>query len=275
MASSSGRNARLVGRPGDWAAVAVAGLGVLFFLLPVVGLATRVPWLGIGTALANPLVLDALRLSVVTSVLAVVVSIVVGAPLAWVLARRELPVRRFLRAAVTLPMVLPPVIAGVGLLAAFGRRGLLGPALEAAGIQLPFTTAAAVLAQTFVAAPFLVLQLEAGLRSLDPRYGAVAEALGASRLYAFRRVTIPLLAPSILAGVSVAWARALGEFGATIMFAGNLEGVTQTMPLAVYIAMESDPEAAYLLSFILLSLAFAVLYLLRGRIAASVAGGTE
>lgn len=248
-------------------AVSLAAIGVLFFLTPVAGLATRVPWSDFPRIIRDPLVLEALRLSLFTSTASVGVAIVFGTPIAWLLARRDFPGRRFLHTAITLPMVLPPVIAGVGLLAAFGRRGLFGPLLERAGISLPFTTTAAVLAQTFVAAPFFILQLEAGFRSLDRRYEAVAATFGASRLMILRRVTVPALAPSIFTGIAMSWARALGEFGATITFAGNLEGVTQTMPIAVYMAMEQNPEAAYLLAAILLAVSFIILFLLRGHYA--------
>jgi molybdate transport system permease protein len=269
----------------DRLTVAIAAIlatsGILLFLLPVVGLAGRVPWRDLGTVIGDPLVLEALRLSLVTSMTTVLVALVVGTPLAWLLARGDLPGRRprhrtksderslllrALRAALTLPMVLPPVVAGVGLLAAFGRRGLLGPLLESFGISLPFTTTAAVMAQTFVATPFLVMQVEAGLRALDYRYEEVASVFGASRFMIFRRVILPQLAPALGAGIAVTWARALGEFGATITFAGNLEGATQTMPLAVYLAMEQSPEAAYLLAFILLIVSFAILFVMRGPI---------
>ncbi len=254
---------------GRWArasTLALAAAGFAFLILPVAGLAGRVPWERWSEIGGDPLVREALRLSLITSVSAVLLALVFGGPMAWLLARGSLPGERFLRAAVTMPMVLPPVVAGVGLLAAFGRRGLLGPFLERFGISLPFTTTAAILAQTFVASPFLILQLEAGLRSIDPRYAAVAASLGASRLLVLRRILLPQLAPALGAGLAVSWARALGEFGATITFAGNLEGVTQTMPLAVYLAMEQNPEAAYLLAFILLGISFSVLFLLRGSL---------
>jgi molybdate transport system permease protein len=264
------RNSRMSSRVTDRLAtpiaISLASFGFLIFLLPVVGLAGRVPWRDLGHVVADPVVLDALRLSLVTSTLAVAVSLVFGGPMAWLLARRSFPGIRALRAAVTLPMVLPPVVAGVGLLAAFGRRGIFGPLLERLGVSLPFTTTAAVIAQAFVASPFLIMQIEAGLRGIDRRYEAVAGTFGASRWMILRRVTLPQLAPALGAGIAVAWARALGEFGATITFAGNLEGVTQTMPLAVYIAMEQNPEAAYLLAFILLLVSFAILFLFRGSL---------
>jgi molybdate transport system permease protein len=176
------------------------------------------------------------------------------------------PGRNLLRALTTLPMVLPPVVGGVALLMAFGRRGLLGQVLDTAfGIRLPFTTAGAVLAETFVAMPFLVLTVEAGLRSMDRRYEDAARTLGAGRWTVLRRVTLPLVAPSLFAGAVLCWARALGEFGATITFAGNFPGRTQTLPLAVYLALETRPEAAILLSLVLLAASLAVLVALRDR----------
>src|SRR5438067_1861945 len=174
--------------------------------------------------------------------------------------------RNLLRALVTLPMVLPPVVGGVALLLAFGRKGLLGPALASIGVHLPFTTAGAVLAETLVAMPFLVITVEAGLRALDTRYEEAARTLGAGRWYLFRRVTLPLLAPSLFAGAVLCWARALGEFGATITVAGNFPGTTQTLPLAVYLELNGTrPEAAIMLSLVLLAVSLAVLIGLRQR----------
>ena len=187
-------------------------------------------------------------------------------PLAWVYARVEFPGRNLLRALTTLPMVLPPVVGGIALLLAFGRRGLLGMLLERGfGITLPFTTAGVVMAETFVSMPFLVLTVEAGLRSLDSRYEEAARTLGAGRWTVLGRVTLPLIAPSLFAGAVLSWARALGEFGATITFAGNFPGRTQTMPLAVYLLLESRPEASFILSLVLLAVSLAVLVGLRDR----------
>jgi molybdate transport system permease protein len=191
---------------------------------------------------------------------------VLGIPLAWVLARADFPGKQWLRAFATLPMVLPPVVGGVALLLAYGRRGLLGePLADITGVTLPFSTAAVVLAGTFVSMPFLVVTLEAGLRSADERYEEAAASLGARRWYVFRRVTLPMTMPALGAGMALAWARALGEFGATITFAGNLPGRTQTMPLAVFLELERDPAAAYLLSFMLLAVSVVILVALRGR----------
>jgi molybdate transport system permease protein len=248
-----------------WFAVPAA-LAVGFLAIPLLGLLGRTPWGSIGAELTSPRVLEALRLSLVCSAGAVAVSVALGVPLAFVLARVEFPGRNLVRALTTLPMVLPPVVGGVALLLAFGRRGLVGQWLDRAfGITLPFTTAGAILAEAFVAMPFLVITVEAGLRAMDRRFEDAAATLGAGRWTTLRRVTLPLIAPSLGAGIALCWARALGEFGATITFAGNLPGVTQTMPLAVYLALETDLEAAIALSLILLGISLAVLVALRDR----------
>jgi molybdate transport system permease protein len=208
----------------------------------------------------------ALRLSLECSVAAVALSVVLGVPLAWMLARVRFPGQSLVRALVTLPMVLPPVVGGVALLLAFGRRGFAGEALERlTGVTLPFTTAGAVLAEAFVAMPFLVVAVEAGIRQVDRRYEEAAATLGAGPWTRFWRVTLPLIAPSLGAGAALCWARALGEFGATITFAGNFPGRTQTMPLAVYIALETNPDGAVALSLILLAVSLVVLVGLRHR----------
>jgi len=210
--------------------------------------------------------LDALRLSLVCSLSATAISIVLGVPLAWVLARVGFPGRAFVRALCVLSMVLPPVVGGVALFAAFGRRGLVGgPLYDWFGIRFTFTTFGVVMAETFVAMPFLVLSVEAGLRGFDRRTEDAARTLGAGRWYAFRRVTLPAIRPALVAGAVLAWARALGEFGATITFAGNLPGKTQTMPLAVYLALESDTGQALVLSLVLIVVSFGVLVALRDR----------
>ena len=246
--------------------VALAAVGVAFFVLPLVGLLYRAPW---GTALGDltsPEALTALRLSFVVSVAATALALVLGVPLAWIYARVRFRGRDVVRAMTTLPMILPPVVGGVALLFAFGRRGLFGQALDTwFGIRLPFTTAGAILAAAFVAMPFLVLTVEAGLRSMDRRYEDAARTLGAGRWLVFRRVTLPLIAPSVFAGAVLCWARALGEFGATITFAGNLPGTTQTLPLAVYIALETRPEVAITLSLVLLAVSLAILVAMRDR----------
>jgi molybdate transport system permease protein len=235
-------------------------------VLPLVGLLVRAPWSTLPQRLTDPTILTALRLSLETATLATLVSLILGVPLAWVLARTELPGRRFVRSLVTVPLVLPPVVGGVALLLVFGRKGLLGGWLDAHfGITLPFTTAGVVVAEAFVAMPFLVISVEGALRGADARYEEAAATLGAGRWTAFRRVTLPLVAPGIAAGAVLCWARSLGEFGATITFAGNFPGTTQTMPLAVYLALEQDLDGAIVLSLVLLVVSVAVLAALRDR----------
>lgn len=245
----------------------VPGLcGLVFLLVPVAGLLVRTPWSDLPDRLASADVLTALRLSLVSATLATGICLLLGVPLAWLLARGELPGRGLLRALVTVPLVLPPVVGGVALLLVLGRRGLVGQYLDAwFGVSLPFTTAAVVIAEAFVALPFLVIAVEGALRSADPRFEEAAATLGASRWYAFRRVTLPAVLPGVVAGAVLCWARALGEFGATITFAGNFPGTTTTMPLAVYLALESDPEAAIVLSLVLLLVSVTVLVALRDR----------
>ena len=248
-------------------AVAIlAALAVAFFAVPVVGLLQRAPWSELSDDLTDPVVRDALRLSLVCSLGATALAFVLGLPLAWVLARTELPGRRVVRALVLLPMVLPPVVGGVALLLAFGRRGLVGQYLDDwLGIRLPFTTWGAILAEAFVAMPFFVIVVEAGLRSLDRRYEEAAATLGAHGFTTFRRVVLPLIAPSLVAGAALTWARALGEFGATILFAGNLQGETQTMPLAIFVELQTNLGGAIALSLVLLAVSVVVLVSLRDR----------
>lgn len=246
---------------------AVAVVAAAFFALPLGGLAFRAPWAQAWSRLAQPEVFQALRLSVVVSVAALGLSLVLGAPLAWALARTSFPGQRVLRAIVILPMVLPPVVAGVGLLTALGRRGIVGSALGAVGIALPFTTPAAVVAAAFVSAPFLVVTLEAALRSVDTRLEGAAATLGASRVRILRTVTLPAVAPALAAGSTLCWARALGEFGATIVFAGNLAGRTQTMPLAIYQQLQTgDFSGAVLSSLVLFAVSLVVLVAMRTRV---------
>ncbi|MCZ2815577.1 ABC transporter permease [Modestobacter sp. VKM Ac-2984] len=257
-------------RPGDGGVPAPllvpALLGVAFLVLPLLGLLVRAPWSEIGPQLARPGVGEALRLSLVSATLATAVSLVLGVPLAWVLARSQLRGRSVLRALVTVPLVLPPVVGGVALFLVLGRQGILGRWLfEATGFSLPFTTAAVVIAEAFVAMPFLVISVEGALRAADARFEDAAATLGADRWTTFRRVTLPLVAPGVAAGAVLCWARALGEFGATITFAGNFPGTTQTMPLAVYLTLQREPEAAIVLSLVLLGVSLATLLLLRDR----------
>lgn len=244
----------------------LAGLGLLLFLLPLVGLIIRAPWNQAMSELGDQTTLVALGLSLFCSLSATAISLVLGIPLALILARTRGRLRNVLRALTTLPMVLPPVVGGVALLLAFGRRGLVGSFLyDAFHVQIPFTTTAAVMAETFVAMPFLVIAVEAGMRSLDPRYEEAARAMGAGYWRVLARVTLPLARPAIFSGAVLCWARALGEFGATITFAGNFPGRTQTVPIAVYLALETRPEAAITLSLILLAVSLAVLVGMRDR----------
>jgi molybdate transport system permease protein len=241
-------------------------VGLVFLVVPLAGLLIRAPWPTLIDQLFSPAVGEALTLSLICASLATLVCLVLGVPLAWLLARSDLPGRGLLRALVTVPLVLPPVVGGVALLLVLGRRGVIGEHLDAwFGISLPFTTAGVVVAEAFVAMPFLVISVEGALRAADPRFEEAAATLGASRWLTFRRVTLPSIAPGVVAGTVLCWARALGEFGATITFAGNFPGKTTTMPLAVYLALETDPDAAIVLSIVLLLVSVVVLASLRDR----------
>ncbi|GAA2531070.1 molybdate ABC transporter permease [Winogradskya humida] len=243
-----------------------ATLGLLFLILPLAGLVIRAPWSTLPQRLTEPGVLTALRLSLQCATLATLLCLVLGVPLAWLLARVQFTGRRFVRALVTVPLVLPPVVGGVALLLVFGRNGLVGSWLDDTfGFTLPFTTTGVVVAEAFVAMPFLIIAVEGALRGADTRYEEAAATLGAGRWTTFTHVTLPLVAPGIAAGAVLCWARALGEFGATITFAGNYPGTTQTMPLAVYLALENDLDAAIVLSLILLVVSVAILAALRDR----------
>ena len=249
------------------AAVGVlAALGVAFVGLPLVALAQRAPWGDLPDRLTDPIVTDALRISLVSASVATVGCLVVGVPLAWVLARATLPGRSLIRALVVLPMVLPPVVGGASLLFAFGRRGLLGePVYDGTGFLLPYSIWGVIVANAFVGLPFLVVTVEAGFRAADPRFEPASATLGAGRWLMFRAVTLPQVMPSVVAGAVLCWARALGEFGATVTFAGNLAGRTQSMPLAVFLALETDRDAAVALSLVLIAVSLAVLVPLRDR----------
>ncbi|MFE5710987.1 ABC transporter permease [Streptomyces sp. NPDC056501] len=241
-------------------------LAVVFLVLPLVGVLARTEWGAFAAHLTDPDTVQALKLSLVVSFWALGLSLLLGVPLAWLLARVPLRGKAIVRSLVLLPMVLPPTVGGVALLLAFGRRGLLGPWLESTfGVTFPFHTSGAVLAATFVAMPFLVISLEGALGGLRPRYEETAASLGASPVRVFFTVTLPMVAPGLLAGAALTWARALGEFGATITFAGNLPGTTQTLPLQVYLLLQEEPEAATSVSLLLLAIAMTVLVALRGR----------
>ena len=239
---------------------------VLFVLVPLAALAIRAPWSDAAHELSRSGALTATRVSLEVTLGALAISLLIGFPAAWVLARVPFRGRSIVRAVVILPLVLPPVVAGVALLAALGRLGVIGPVLDRLGITLPFTTAGAAVAAAIVSAPFLVLALESGLRSIDGRLEDAAATLGASRWYVLRRVTLPLLRPQLAAGLALTWARALGEFGATVTFAGNFRGTTQTLPLAVFQALQVDPGGAVLVSLLMLALALAVLAGVGGRL---------
>ena len=246
--------------------VVLGSVGAALFVLPLVGLVSRVPWSDLADLITSDVVRSAIWLSLVTSSAAALASLVFGLPLAWMLARLEFPGRRLLRAIVTLPMVLPPVVGGAALLFALGRRGLVGePLYDATGFLLPFSIWGVIVANTFVAMPFLVISVEGALEQVDRGYERAAATLGAGRLTVFRRVTVPMIAPSLRAGLVLAWARALGEFGATVTFAGSLEGRTRTLPLAVFVALESDRDTAVAISLVMVVLAVLVLVGLRDR----------
>jgi NifC-like ABC-type porter len=249
--------------------IAPATVAVVLLAVPLIGIVVRAPWDGLVERLTAPEVRQALALSLAVSGWALVLSLALGIPLAWLLARTRVPGKAVIRSLILLPMVLPPTVAGVALLQGFGRSGVFGGVLETFGISLPFTTAAAVLAATFVSMPFLVVTLEGALAGMDVHFEEAAATMGAGPLQTLRFVTLPLVLPSLIAGAALTWARALGEFGATLTFAGNLPGVTQTLPLQVYLLLQDDPESATAVSLLLLVIAAGVLLMLRGRWLAS------
>ncbi len=242
----------------------VIALGV--FVVPMAGLLGRVPWSKLPGLLSGEVVVDALRLSLISSLSATAVATVLGIPLAWLLARTDFPGKALVRGIVTLPLVLPPVVGGAALLFALGRRGLVGESLHrATGLLLPFSTWGVIVATTFVAMPFLVITVEGALRAMDRRYEGAAATLGAGRWTVARRITLPMIGPSLAAGLMLTWARAFGEFGATITFAGNLQGRTQTLPLAVFVALEADRDTAVAISLVMVIVSLSVLVALRDR----------
>jgi len=246
--------------------VVLAAIAVVFFLLPLIGLLARTPWSDLVSLLASEVVADALVLSAIASFAAVTISTVVGVPLAWVLARVDFRGRVLVRGLVLLPLVLPPVVGGAALLFALGRRGVVGePLYETTGLVLPFSILGVVIAVTFVSMPFLDLTVEGALRNVDVRFEGAAASLGAGGWTVFRRVTLPMIGPSLAAGMVLTWARAIGEFGATVTFAGNLAGETQTLPLAVFVALETNRDTATALSLLMVAMSLTVLVLLRDR----------
>lgn len=240
-----------------------AGIGAAFVLLPLLAILARVPWADFPALITSDSSRAALGLSLRTSATSTVLCVLLGVPMAVVLARTRFRGQGLLRSLVLLPLVLPPVVGGIALLYTFGRRGLLGEHLEVLGLQVAFSTAAVVIAQTFVALPFLVVSLEGALRTAGQRYEVVAASLGARPTTVFRRITVPLVLPGLLSGTVLAFARALGEFGATITFAGSLEGVTRTLPLEIYLLRETDVDGAVALSLVLVVVAVAVIGLAR------------
>ncbi len=271
-ARAGGRSGGRPGRP------AVAGLprwvllpaavGAALVVVPLLALALRAPWTRLPSLLTTPAAVDALLLSLRTAGTATVLCVLLGVPMALVLARSTWRGVRVLRALVLLPLVLPPVVGGIALLSAFGRRGLLGESLEVLGVEVAFSTTAVVLAQTFVALPFLVVSLDGALRTAGRRHEEVAAVLGARPTTVLRRVTLPLVLPGLVSGAVLSFARALGEFGATLTFAGSLQGTTRTLPLEVYLQRETDPDAAVALSLLLVAVAALVVVAVRGRPAA-------
>ena len=236
------------------------------FVVPLTGLLIRAPWGSLGGILTGGIVADALRLSAISSISATAISALVGVPLAWVLARVDFPGKSLVRGVVMLPLVLPPVVGGAAMLFALGRRGYVGEPLERlTGFVMPFSIWGVIVATTFVSMPFLVITVEGALSGLDPRYEGAAATLGAGPMTVFGRVTLPMIAPSLVSGLLLTWARALGEFGATVTFAGNLRGRTQTLPLAVFVALEDDRDAAVAISLVMVAVSLTVLVLLRNR----------
>lgn len=252
-----------------------AGILVVLLVLPLISLVLRIPAPALIAAMRGPVVRHALGLSLITTSIATLLVVVLGVPAVYFLVMCEFRGKRIIETLAELPIVLPPTVAGLGLLLAFGRAGLAGRVLTAFGISLPFTTAAVVLAQLFVATPFFISAALAGLRNVEHRYRDVAVTLRASPGHLFRRVLLPLALPSIAAGVAMSWARALGEFGATITFAGNLIGRTQTMPLAVYSALQSDLDSAVAVAVVLLFFSFTILLVLRYAPWGAAIGGRD
>jgi len=240
-----------------------AAAGSLFIVLPLLAMLTRVDWADLPALITSPGARTALLLSLKTSTIATLLCLVFGVPMAIILGRSTFRGQDVMRSVVLLPLVLPPVVAGIALLYTFGRRGLLGGSLEAFGIQIAFSTTAVIMAQTFVAMPFLVVSLEGALRSSGQRYEEVAATLGARPTTVLRRVTLPMVLPAVASGAVLSFARALGEFGATITFAGSLQGTTRTLPLEIYLQREVDPDSAIALSMVLVVVAALVISLAR------------
>ena len=244
----------------------LGSLGAGFLVLPILGLLVRAPWSDIVERLTQPGVGAALRLSLLCSTASTALALVLGIPLAWLLARARLPAKPLIRAIVLVPLLLPPIVSGIGLLAALGRKGFAGQLLDGLfGLRLPFSTLGVIVAVSYVALPFVVVTMEGAFLTVDARLEQAAATLGARPLVVTRTITLPLVLPSLAAGTVLAWARSMGEFGATVTFAGNLPGRTQTLPLATFLALENDLDQAVMLSLLLLLPSIAMLALVRGR----------
>jgi len=253
----------------------LGGVLVVFLALPFLGLVTTTSWSDFVAGLGHPIVWPALKLSLFTTILSLVVVVLFGTPLAWLLARRRGRLARLLETAVQLPVVIPPAVAGVALLLAFGRRGLVAGLVYPEGWSVAFTTAAVVMAEVFVSAAFFVQAATSAFRRIDESLLLVARSFGASPLRLFLRIGLPLAGPGLVAGAALSWARALGEFGATLMFAGNLAERTQTLPLAIYTALESDLRAAQALSLVLVAVAFGLLVGVRAVLSTATSAAEE
>jgi len=243
----------------------LAAVGLLFFLIPVMSLLLRMPWERVSEVITDRGIWDALKISLIVSTSAVALSFIYGFPIAWVMTRFNGWWVQVVRVIVLMPMVLPPIVGGVALLSAFGANSPIGNLLDMVGIRLPFTTAGAILAATFVSSPFMIIMLESGMRGLDERMEHAAEVLGATRVMIIRRIILPGLRPALIGGAALTWARALGEFGATIAFAGNRPGHTQTLPLAIYQALQSDMDRALLISVELILISGCLMIFVRSR----------
>ncbi|MGV6814626.1 MAG: ABC transporter permease [Phycisphaerales bacterium] len=253
----------------------LAGIGLLFIAVPVGSLLVEMPWSRFGEILSNPDLWVAMRISLVVSLSAVVLSLIFGFPIAWIMCRYRSPMIRIVRVIVLMPMVLPPIVGGVALLTAFGINSPIGRVLDHFGIHLPFTTFGAILAATFVSCPFMILTLESGIRKLPKPLEEAALALGSSQWRVFWAVSLPGLMPAIIGGASLTWARALGEFGATIAFAGNRPGYTQTLPLAIYEALQSDMDRAMMIAVLLILITSALMIFVRNHPSADSSGSAS
>lgn len=243
-----------------------AGLGIIFLLLPIIGLISQISWSSFPALIFADTAIDALRLSIRTSATATAIVVAIGIPLSMILAWTDFPGKKLLRALLLLPLVLPPVVSGIALLQAFGRRGLIGSQFEAFGIEIAFTTVAVVISQVFISLPFMVVTLEGALNTAGRSYQTVAMSLGASPTRTLWRVSVPMMTPAIMSGGILAFARSLGEFGATSIFAGSRQGVTRTLPVEIYLQREIDPDSAIALSLLLIISSIVIVGAVYGRV---------